>query len=266
MLITSDNFFSSKVFLQRKPIISTIALNLIYPKECPMALTAIYYDTETTGIKMDKDKIIEIAAFDPVGNRTFCRFVNPGFPIPAEATAIHHITDEMVATSPSFAEVGQAFIDFCGPDAVLIAHNNDSFDKPFLEAEAKKHGLTLPTWKYIDTLKWARKYRPDLPRHALQVLRDVYGIPPNQAHRALDDVIVLHAVFSQMIDDLSMEQVLALMATSKKLSRMPFGKHQGKALIEIPKDYVAWLKQSGAFDKQENEELKECFVGLGLLT
>jgi DNA polymerase-3 subunit epsilon len=68
-----------------------------------------------------------------------------------------------------------------------------------------------------------------------------------------------------MIDDLSMEQVLSLMATTKKLTRMPFGKHQGKALSEIPKDYVAWLKQSGAFDKTENQELKECFETLGVL-
>lgn len=230
-----------------------------------MSLIPIYYDTETTGIKFDKDRIIEIAAFDPVNHRTFCRFVNPGFPIPPEATAIHHITDEMVASSPSFKEVGEAFIEFCGGNAVLIAHNNDSFDKVFIETEAKRHGLTFPSWKYIDTLKWARKYRPDLPRHALQVLREAYGIPSNQAHRALDDVIVLHSVFSQMIDDLSMEQVLTLLSGTVKLSRMPFGKHQGKSLSEVPKDYVAWLSQSGAFDKPENKELKDCFEKLGLL-
>jgi DNA polymerase-3 subunit epsilon len=230
-----------------------------------MALIPIYYDTETTGVKFDKDRIIEIAAFDPTNNRTFCRFVNPGFPIPPEASAIHHITDEMVASSPTFKEVGEAFIEFCGENAVLIAHNNDNFDKNFIESEAKRSNLTLPSWKYVDTLKWARKYRPDLPRHALQILREEYGIPPNQAHRALDDVIVLHSIFTQMIDDLSIEQVLSLLATGPKLSRMPFGKHQGKSLSDIPKDYVAWLKQSGAFDKPENKELKDCFCELGLL-
>ena len=230
-----------------------------------MKLTPIYYDTETTGVKFDKDRIIEIAAFDPVNNRTFCQFVNPGIPIPKEATAIHHISDEMVASSPSFKEVGQAFIDFCGDNPVLIAHNNDNFDQLFIEAEASRNQLTLPKWPYIDTLKWARKYRPDLPRHALQILREAYGIPSNQAHRALDDVLVLHAVFSQMIDDLNMEQVLSLMSTPSKLSRMPFGKHQGKSLSEVPKDYIAWLKQSGAFDKPDNKELKESFETLGLL-
>jgi DNA polymerase-3 subunit epsilon len=230
-----------------------------------MKLTPIYYDTETTGVKFDKDRIIEIAAFDPVNNRTFCQFVNPGIPIPKEATAIHHISDEMVASSSSFKEVGQAFIDFCGDNPVLIAHNNDNFDQLFIEAEASRNQLTLPKWPYIDTLKWARKYRSDLPRHALQILRETYGIASNQAHRALDDVLVLHAVFSQMIDDLTMEQVLSLMSAPSKLSRMPFGKHQGKSLAEVPKDYIAWLKQSGAFDKPGNKELKESFETLGLL-
>jgi DNA polymerase-3 subunit epsilon len=226
---------------------------------------AVYYDTETTGTRSDKDRIIEIAAYDPKNERTFVQLINPGMPIPPEATAIHRITDAMVENAGSFKEVGQAFIDFCGPDAVLIAHNNDAFDKLFVENECKRAGLTMPQWKYIDTLKWARKYRSDLPRHTLQSLREVYGIPPNQAHRALDDVMVLHQIFSQMIDDLPIETVLSLQQQTKQLTRMPFGKHQGKALSEIPRDYVRWMAGSGAFDKAENKELRETFEKLGLL-
>ncbi len=231
-----------------------------------MPLYPIYYDTETTGTRSDKDRIIEIAGFDPVRNRTFCEFINPGIPIPPEASSIHHITDDMVANSPSFQEIGQAFINFCGEDAVLIAHNNDAFDRHFLENECKRHGLTLPSWPYIDSLKWARKYRPDLPRHSLQVLREVYGIPPNQAHRALDDVIVLHEMFSQMIDDLSMETILELLSGSTQISKMPFGKHQGTPLSQVPKSYVKWLSSSGAFEKPENKDLFACFEKLGFFT
>lgn len=231
-----------------------------------MSLYPIYYDTETTGIRADKDRIIEIAAYNPVTEQSFCEFINPGMSIPAEATSVHHITDEMVANSPPFAIVGQAFIDFCGPNAVLIAHNNDAFDKNFLEQECQRNGLSIPPWRYIDTLKWARKYRPDLPRHALQILREVYNIPSNQAHRALDDVMVLHGIFTQMIDDLPIETILTLMSAATKISKMPFGKHQGKALSEIPKDYVKWLSKSGAFDKAENQELMKSFEKLGLLT
>jgi DNA polymerase-3 subunit epsilon len=228
-------------------------------------LRPIYYDTETTGIRNDKDRIIELAAFDPIENRTFCHLINPGIAIPKEATAIHHISDEMVANAPSFKEVAEAFIAFCPANTVLIAHNNDAFDKLFLEVEFKRAGVSLPSFYYIDTLKWARKYRNDLPRHTLQSLREVYGFPANQAHRALDDVIVLHQVFSSMIDDLSMEKVLDLLAKPQVLSRMPFGKHQGKLLSEVPKDYVKWLASSGAFDKSENQDLKDCFEKLGAL-
>ncbi len=231
-----------------------------------MAHYPIYYDTETTGIRADKDRIVEIAAYNPLTDQSFCEFVNPGMPIPKEASSVHGISDEMVANSPSFAVVGKAFIDFCGEDAVLIAHNNDAFDKHFLEQECQRNNLVMPSWRYVDTLKWARKYRPDLPKHALQFLREAYNIPSNQAHRALDDVIVLHKVFSQMIDDLSIETVLSLMSAPSQVSKMPFGKHQGKPLSEIPKDYVAWLHKSGAFDKAENQELMKGFEKLGLLT
>jgi DNA polymerase-3 subunit epsilon len=228
-----------------------------------VSLIPIYYDTETTGIKADKDRIVEIAAFDPINNRTFCELVNPGIPIPLEASSIHHITDEMVAASPSFAEVGKAFIDFCGDNAVLIAHNNDAFDKHFLNNECARHSLTLPKWPQVDSLKWARKYRPDLPKHSLQFLREAYGITANQAHRALDDVIVLHQVFSYMIDDLSMETVIELLSTSSVITKMPFGKHVGTPLSQIPKSYVKWLSESGAFDKPENKDLYQCFEKLG---
>lgn len=228
-----------------------------------MPLYPIYYDTETTGISSDKDRIVEIAAFDPTQNRTFCEFVNPGMPIPPEASSIHHITNEMVAESPSFLEVGQAFIDFCGPDAVLIAHNNDAFDRHFLDKECKRNGLSLPAWPQVDSLKWSRKYRTDLPRHSLQFLREVYGIPSNQAHRALDDVVVLYEIFSQMIDDLSIETVIELLSAPTQISKMPFGKHQGTPLSQIPKTYVKWLTQSGAFEKPDNKELFHSFEKLG---
>ena len=224
---------------------------------------AIYYDTETTGVKADKDRIIEIAAYDPLNDTKFEMFVNPGIPIPEEASKIHGITDEMVAGAPSYREVGQAFIDFCSGDAVLIAHNNDNFDRHFLNFEAQRHELPTPSWEMVDSLKWARKYRSDLPKHSLQYLRQVYGIEENNAHRAMDDVLVLWKVFSCMIDDLSIETVLALLADDE--TTMPFGKHAGKPLSEIPKNYVSWLVREGALDKLENSSLKLEFEKIGLL-
>lgn len=231
-----------------------------------MPYRPIYYDTETTGIKPDKDRVIEIAAYDPIRNRKFEKFVNPGRPIPPDAIAIHKITDEMVASAPPFAQVGTEFIDFCEGEVVLIAHNNDSFDLPFLRFEFERHGLKLPSWRFVDSLKWARRYRPDLPRHTLQFLREIYGIAANQAHRALDDVIVLQQLFQFMTDDLTMEEVYDLLnRTPSSLQHMPFGKHQGLPLAQLPRSYIQWLSSSGALEKPENQELKTNFQRLGLL-
>jgi DNA polymerase-3 subunit epsilon len=228
-------------------------------------MKAIYYDTETTGVKPGKDRIIEIAAFEPQNNRSFCSFTNPECPIPAESTAITGITDEMVKDAPPIRLALEAFVSFCEGECVLIAHNNDAFDKLFLEAEFQRAGLLMPEWIFIDSLKWSRKYRNDLPRHSLQFLREVYGIEANQAHRALDDVMVLYRIFSQMIGDLDLKTVLSLLKQTPQAQRMPFGKHAGKLLTEIPKEYVLWLAREGALDKKENAQLKETFEKMGLM-
>ena len=225
----------------------------------------IYFDLETTGIKTQVDKIVEIAAYDPVKNKEKSWLVNPGCPIPPEASAIHNITDDMVKDSPTFAEVAKEFIEFTQGDVALVAHNGLSFDKPFLESELKRAEIEVPQWKHVDTLLWARKYRPDLPRHTLQNLREVYGIEANNAHRALDDVIIMHKVFSYMIDDLSEEMVYKLISIRPKVTTMPFGKHQGKDLEKVPKDYLSWLHQNGALDKPDNLMLKKALEKKGLL-
>ena len=224
----------------------------------------IFYDTETTGLSPKTHRIIELAAYDPEKNKTFETFLHPGGPIPADVTAIHGISDDMVKDAPSFSDVARDFSQFCEGETILIAHNNDTFDVLFLKAEYERAGFEMPAWKFLDSLKWARRYRPDLPKHTLQSLREVYGIAENQAHRALDDVKVLTEVFFHLIDDLTLPQVWALLNKPRALQHMPFGKHQGKPLKEVPKDYVAWLASSGAFDKPENQELKETFRLLGL--
>ena len=65
-----------------------------------------------------------------------------------------------------------------------------------------------------------------------------------------------------MIDDLSFETVLELLSHETRITHMPFGKHQGKPLSEIPKDYLRWLAESGALDKGENKLLKEALASL----
>ncbi len=229
----------------------------------------IYYDTETTGLKAERDRIVEIAAYDPANDRYFEALINPGCPIPFEASNVHKITDEMVADAPSFAQVSQDFIQFCDGDTILIAHNNDNFDVHFLRHEFLRNELQMPEWKFLDSLKWARRYRPDLPRHTLQFLREIYGIAANNAHRALDDVVVLHNIFKIMIDDIPVDEVYNLLykqAVSQVAPEtMPFGKHQGVPLNKVPKHYVKWMGENGVFEKPDNAALKAAFVKLGFL-
>ncbi|MGE3954946.1 MAG: DUF3820 family protein [Parachlamydiales bacterium] len=230
-----------------------------------MVKRPIFYDTETTGIRASEDRIIELAAFDPTRGTTFDQLIDPECPIPPEASAIHKITDSMVAGKPTFQKVAAEFATFCEGEVVLIAHNNDGFDRHFLRAEYTRAGHPEPPWEHFDTLKWARRYRPDLPRHSLQFLRATYGFEENNAHRALDDVIVLHQIYCALVDDLTIEEALSLLGASKAITKMPFGKYRGTPLKDIPSDYIAYLKREGAFDKPGNEELRESLTALGVL-
>ena len=231
-----------------------------------MARRAIYYDTETTGLKPTRDRIIEIAAYDATLDKSLCTFVNPGMPIPQESTQITGITDEMVKDAPNFKEVANMLTSFCEGDVVLIAHNNDNFDKHFLAEEFKRAGEILPNYPYIDTLKWARKYRPDLPKHSLQYLREIYGLDANNAHRALDDVVMMKTIFEMMTEDLSIEEIFQLLnAKQGPMTQMPFGKHRGKPFEKVPKYYLSWLAKSGALDKENNSDLKETLTKLSLI-
>jgi DNA polymerase-3 subunit epsilon len=225
----------------------------------------IFYDTETTGLKAKNDRVIELAAYDATRDKTFETLIDPGMPIPPEASNIHGITDDKVKGAPTFKSVAAEFAAFCEGEVLLVAHNNDAFDIHFMRAEYERAEHPFPAWKFLDSLKWARRYRPDLPRHTLQFLREVYGIPENRAHRALDDVIVLKEVFFNMVDDLSPQQIYDLLNKPRPLQHMPFGKYQGKLLKELPKDYLQWLKGSGAFEKPENQELKSSLELIGAL-
>lgn len=172
-------------------------------------LRPIFFDLETTGTRCDTDRIVEIAAFDSFQNTSFQTLVHPKVPIPKETTAIHGITDEMVQGAPFFAEAWERFVSFCSGRVLLIAHNGELFDIPFLRAECRRYNCSFPQgWSFVDSLKWSRKFRKDIPRHALQYLRELCKIPPNTAHRALDDVIILNQVFSLMVDDLTPDEIL----------------------------------------------------------
>ncbi len=96
-----------------------------------------FFDLETTGIDVAKDRIVEISIFKvyPNGNKESKTWlVNPTIPIPPTATAVHGISDEKVANEPTFKELaGQVHAMI--KDADLAGFNSDRFDIPLLAEE-----------------------------------------------------------------------------------------------------------------------------------
>lgn len=103
-----------------------------------------WFDLETTGKETQKDRIIEIAIVRFDGDKRFeyTAVVNPGIPIPKEASDIHGFTDEMVKDMPLFSEIARVVHNILnGCD--LYGYNSNKFDVPFIIAELERYGLIL---------------------------------------------------------------------------------------------------------------------------
>ena len=97
----------------------------------------VFFDLETTGVQVAKDRIVEIAILKvfPNGNKeSKCWLVNPTIPIPAETTAIHGISDEKVANEPTFAQLASEISELIH-NCDLAGFNSNKFDIPLLAEE-----------------------------------------------------------------------------------------------------------------------------------
>lgn len=95
------------------------------------------FDLETTGVQVVSDRIVEMCVIkvEPNGTETTKVWrVNPGMPIPASASAIHGITDDMVADSPSFKELAPEIAAFM-KECDVAGYNSNRFDIPLLAEE-----------------------------------------------------------------------------------------------------------------------------------
>lgn len=162
----------------------------------------IILDTETTGLDPATDKIVEIGAVElvdyaPTG-RTYHTYLNPGIPVPAEATEVHGLTDAFLADKPKFQQIAADFISFVGT-ATLVAHNAP-FDMGFLQAELAGCGLPQLGNQVIDTLALARTRHPGA-RHDLDSLCKRYGISTahRTTHGALLDAELLARVYVELV-------------------------------------------------------------------
>ncbi|MES2864005.1 MAG: 3'-5' exonuclease [Bacteroidota bacterium] len=102
-----------------------------------------FFDLETTGIDVGKDRIVEIAIFKvfPNGNKESKTWlVNPTIPIPPQTTAVHGITNEKVANEPTFVELSSQIYNMI-KDSDLAGYNSDRFDIPLLAEEMLRAGV-----------------------------------------------------------------------------------------------------------------------------
>lgn len=161
-------------------------------------LTFVALDTETTGL--GEAELVEVAAVrfrDGTVLDEFCTLVNPGRRIPAEVTAIHGITDDMVAGAPRAAEVLPALLGFL-EGSFLVAHNA-SFDVRVLAAELYRSRLPAPAMEALDTVRIARRVLRGMPNHRLGTLAAHLGVSQQPAHRALADALVVVEVFAHCL-------------------------------------------------------------------
>ena len=163
----------------------------------------IVIDTETTGLDAANDRIVEIGCVEllnhiPTGQRKQF-YINPGRRMPAEAVAVHGLTDAFLADKPPFAAVADEVIAFIA-DAPLIAHNAE-FDFAFLNAEFARIGQApIPAYRMVDTLMLARRKHPAGP-NSLDALCSRYYVDTSRrtVHGALLDAELLAEVYVELV-------------------------------------------------------------------
>ena len=149
-----------------------------------------FFDIESTGVETETARIIELACikYNVDGTQEEKTIlVNPGVPIPVEASDVHGITDEIVKDKPFFKQYAQAVRNwFDGCD--LAGFNSDNFDIPLLSAEFERAGLEGINWNpnLLDIMKL---YRLLYPNTLSDVYKRLTGKELEGAHGALIDIM-----------------------------------------------------------------------------
>lgn len=212
-------------------------------------------DCETTGTDPATARIVEVAVVrvNADGSASTRRWrINPGVPIPPEATAVHGLTDASVAGCPRFADVAtEVFMAL--NKRVIVGHNVRAYDLPLLAAEFARAGLNwlLADAQVIDTLVLDRaRTRHDLGA----VVRRWCGREHAEAHGAEADAAAALDVLRAMLAA-QPATVAELVAESGGNAATPcgkvlwredgsavwgFGKHKGKPLAH-DRPYAAWV-------------------------
>jgi exodeoxyribonuclease X len=207
-------------------------------------------DLETTGLNPD-DQVVEIGAVDlDIHTGDICdavsQIIRPCKSIPAEACAIHHITDDDVAAAPSWPDVWPRI--FNDENVVAFAAHNANFDGKWISDELLK-GKPL-----ICTLKAALRIWPDAPEHKNQTLRYWLKLPIDRdrttpTHRALPDAYVTANLLRELLKSASVDDLISWSNQPALLPKVTFGKHRGLKWADVPNDYLNWIVSNGSFDE-----------------
>ncbi|MEZ4700375.1 MAG: 3'-5' exonuclease [Rhodothermales bacterium] len=224
----------------------------------------LFFDLETTGLDVEKDRIVEIACIKVHPDKRqerFETFLNPERPIPPEVTELTGITDEMVAAAPLFREIADTLGGMLR-DADLAGYNAINFDVPMLQAEFKRAGVVMPApadRAVLDPLTILKKYEVRTLgwAHAFYL-----GQEMPRAHRSMDDTEAAMTILREQIKryqltgsprELQDELRKPYLDDGQRFKlegetvMITFGKYRNKALSFVRKtdpDYLKWMRDT----------------------
>jgi DNA polymerase-3 subunit epsilon len=149
----------------------------------------VFFDLETTGIDLSKDRAVSIATLkiDLEGKTTEKKIlINPEMMIPKDASDIHGITDEMVVDAPTFKQISKSLFTYF-ENCDIAGFNSDYYDVPLLMKEFSRCGIEFPTWELnlVDVLKFERMLNSNKLE---EVYKRYTGKALEGAHDALNDI------------------------------------------------------------------------------
>lgn len=239
----------------------------------------VFFDLETTGVNITKDRIVEICLLKVHPNgmeETQTIRVNPEMHIPEEASAITGIYDDDVKDCPTFKEIAQNVANFI-KGADLGGYNSNKFDIPLLAEEFLRVGVEadMSKRKFIDVQVIYHK----LERRTLSAAYKFYcGKNLEDAHTAEADTRATYEVLKAQLDKYpeELQNDMEFLAAYSKQNRnvdfagyivlneadvecFNFGKYKGKPVLEVlQKDsgYFGWLINS-EFPEYTKDVLKK---------
>ena len=210
-------------------------------------------DTETTGIETCRDRVVDLGVVIVENFTIVERFgwlVNPGVPIPAEASAIHGITDDMVTNEQPFVEVAFDFAQAVR-GCIPVAYNS-RFDRSILTAEFLRAGFADPPALFhrgdanawIDAFVWAKAYNPFAKGKKLGQVAERFGVELGQAHRAVGDCettarVLERLASAEMHDGSKMSETFSDLVLRQRLLTAQQDADFLKWLIKQPKQEAA---------------------------